>query len=49
MGMSVEERDDGLPLNVNITVVRRGGSMGVVTLDWQATLNGNIMSMAFNC
>ena len=39
--MSVEEPEGSQPYYVNVTVVRTGGSMGVVTLKWEARLKGN--------
>ncbi|XP_076465116.1 adhesion G-protein coupled receptor V1-like isoform X2 [Babylonia areolata] len=39
-GMSVEEPENGQPYKVPITVERTGGSMNVVTLYWNSTLNG---------
>lgn len=38
-GVSVEEPEVG-PLTVNLTVVRKGGTLGVMTLDWVAMLGG---------
>ncbi|KAH3717848.1 hypothetical protein DPMN_060644 [Dreissena polymorpha] len=37
--MSVEEPDTG-PLAVNLTIVRTGGTLGVMTLEWVAMLGG---------
>lgn len=37
--LSVDEPEGG-PLTVNLTVVRTGGTLGVMTLDWTATLAG---------
>ncbi|XP_069137444.1 adhesion G-protein coupled receptor V1-like isoform X2 [Argopecten irradians] len=34
--ITVEEPENGSPFEVNVTVVRVGGSMGVVSVDWQA-------------
>ncbi|XP_060082724.1 adhesion G-protein coupled receptor V1-like [Ylistrum balloti] len=34
--ISVEEPENGSPFVVNVTVIRTGGSMGVVSVDWQA-------------
>ncbi|XP_055956200.1 adhesion G-protein coupled receptor V1 [Patella vulgata] len=42
--MSVEEPENGLPYQVNITVERLGGSIGIVTLEWQAKLSGGLAS-----
>ena len=31
---------------VNITVLRTGGSMGVVTINWEASLDGQLLCSA---
>ena len=41
-GLTVTEPEIGGPKFVNISVVRTGGSVGVVTVEWNATLNGEI-------
>ena len=38
-GMSVEEPELG-PLSMNITVIRKGGSLGVMTIELVAMLGG---------
>ena len=38
-GITVEEPEDS-PVPVNITVIRTGGTLGIVTLDWVAMLDG---------
>ena len=38
-GMSQQE-PESVPVTVDITIERSGGTLGVVTLDWNAMLNG---------
>ncbi|XP_041376199.1 adhesion G-protein coupled receptor V1-like [Gigantopelta aegis] len=46
--MSVQEPEGSQPYSVNITVVRKGGSMGVVTLNWEARLKGELATEDIN-
>lgn len=39
-GLSIEEPENGQPVTTNITIIRTGGSLGVVTITWTALLNG---------
>lgn len=38
-GMSVEEPETETPATVTVNVVRKGGTMNVVTVLWSASLN----------
>lgn len=38
-GMSVEEPETETPVTVTVNVVRKGGTMNVVTVLWSASLN----------
>ncbi|XP_061172919.1 adhesion G-protein coupled receptor V1-like [Saccostrea echinata] len=38
-GLSVEEPENGSPVTVTVNVVRKGGTMNVVTVLWSASLN----------
>ena len=40
-GQTVQEPENGQPYSVNITVIRIGGSIDVVNLQWNATLDGD--------
>ena len=44
--MSVQEPDLG-PISMNITVIRKGGSLGVMTMDWTAMLNGRLSQQTY--
>jgi len=39
-GVAVEEPDNGKTLSTDITIARTGGTLGVVSIDWAALLNG---------
>lgn len=43
-GVAVEEPDNGKILSTDITIVRTGGTLGVVSIDWAALLNGKLLS-----
>ena len=47
-GITVEEPED-LPVTINITIVRTGGTLGVVTLDWVAMLDGKYSTVPLFC
>ena len=38
--ISLTEPDEGETRTIDIPIVRTGGTMGVVAVDWQATLDG---------
>ncbi|XP_052793587.1 adhesion G-protein coupled receptor V1-like [Mya arenaria] len=42
-GMSIEEPQN-VPLAVNLTVIRTGGTLGVMSLDWTAMIAGSMAS-----
>lgn len=43
-GVAVDEPDNGKTLSTDITIVRTGGTLGVVSIDWTALLNGKLLS-----
>ena len=43
VSMSVEEPERGDDMLVMIPLVRMGGTLGVVAVDWKATLNGKVI------
>ena len=43
-GQTVKELETAY--SVNITVLRTGGSMGVVTINWEASLDGQLLCSA---